>query len=127
MKRMGLLVRAAFLAGCAHQTESWQGQLPAATGEHWQVVTIGTPGRASVGKNALAVDASGGIYIAGQETHNAFKIELCNMLADYPQFAGCLTGPALGAEPSCACPDDDADGDVDLADFARFQRTFVGP
>jgi len=25
------------------------------------------------------------------------------------------------------CQDDEADGDVDLADFARLQRTFIGP
>ncbi|MGB2987127.1 MAG: hypothetical protein WBE26_14740, partial [Phycisphaerae bacterium] len=53
-------------------------------------------------------------------------IELCNTLDDYPLFEGCLTGPGGVADPSCACPDDDADGDVDLADFARFQLTFVG-
>ena len=55
------------------------------------------------------------------------QITLCDTLAHYPLFADCLTGPESEADPACACPDDDADSDVDLADFARFQRTFVGP
>jgi hypothetical protein len=76
---------------------------------------------------AIAVDDSGNAYVAGGGSDNAFKIELCDTLSDYPLFEYCLTGPGEVAEPSCACPDDDADGDVDLADFARFQRTFVGP
>ncbi len=79
------------------------------------------------GSYGIAVDDSGNAYVTGHDSHNAFKIELCDMLAHYPLFAGCLTGPEGVADPSCACPDDDADGDVDLADFARFQLTFVGP
>ena len=75
----------------------------------------------------LAVDVSGNLYVAGYHSNNAFKIELCDILLDYPLFARCLTGPEVVADPSCACPDDDADGDVDLFDFARFQRTFMGP
>jgi hypothetical protein len=77
--------------------------------------------------NAIATDDSGNAYVTGYHSDNAFKIELCDTLNDYPLFAGCLTGPGGVANPSCACPDDDADGDVDLADFARFQLTFVGP
>jgi len=77
--------------------------------------------------NDIAVDDSGNVYVTGKESDNAFKIELCDTLADYPLFEVCLTGPEVVADPSCTCPDDYADGDVDLADFARFQRTFVGP
>ena len=29
--------------------------------------------------------------------------------------------------PALSCPDGDADGDVDLKDFARFQNLFTGP
>ena len=45
----------------------------------------------------------------------------------YSDFEACVTGPGSLTDPTCACSDDDADGDVDLLDFARFQRTFVGP
>ena len=74
----------------------------------------------------IAVDNSGNAYVIGGASDNAFKIELCDTLDDYPLFSGCLTGPGVVADPGCACPDDDADGDVDLADFARFQQTFAG-
>ena len=44
---------------------------------------------------------------------------------------GTYFGPVttLGAKDGTAiyCPDSEDDGDVDLGDFARFQRTFVGP
>ena len=75
----------------------------------------------------IAVDDSGNAYVTGWLSDNAFKIELCDTLNDCPLFVACLTGPEVVADLSCACPDDDVDGDVDLADFARFQRTFVGP
>jgi hypothetical protein len=73
------------------------------------------------------MDDSGNLYVAGSRTDNVFKIELCDTLPHYPLFAECLTGPEVVADPSCACPDDDPDRNVDLADFARFQRTFVAP
>ena len=45
---------------------------------------------------------------------------------DFTYLAVCLSGPAAGgyAAPGCPAFDGDADGDVDLADFAVFQRTF---
>jgi hypothetical protein len=75
------------------------------------------------------VDDSGDVYVTGRNSDNAFKIVLCDTLAHYPQFEECMSasGPGVEADETCGCPDDDADGDVDLADFARFQRTFVGP
>jgi len=79
------------------------------------------------GPYAIAVDDSGNAYVTGYDSFNAFKIELCDTLAYYPLFESCLTGPDLVADADCSCPDDDADGDVDLFDLARFQRTFVGP
>ena len=74
-----------------------------------------------------AVDGSGNVYVTGHDSANAFKIELCDALSDYPLLEGCLTGPGSGAEAGCTCPDDDGDGDVDLADFGRYQRKFAGP
>ncbi len=46
---------------------------------------------------------------------------------DYPRFVSCVTGP--NGEPAsgpCVNHDADADGDVDLADFAAFQTAFTG-
>ena len=78
------------------------------------------------GPYGIAVDESGNVYVTGTESNNAFKIELCDTLDDCPLFADCLTGPEGAAEPGYACPDDDADWDADLADFACFQLTFAG-
>ncbi len=54
-------------------------------------------------------------------------------LADFPQFIECMSGP-IGApgfvSPSPECLNafdfDTPDGDVDLQDFAAFQRAFTG-
>jgi len=45
-------------------------------------------------------------------------------LADYAQFAACMTGPGGGVPPDCACADADNDGDVDVADFAVIKSVF---
>ncbi len=49
---------------------------------------------------------------------------------DYFYFAECVAergnGPDVPSDPGCTWADMDADGDVDFADFARFQRAFTG-
>ncbi|MHC4064061.1 MAG: formylglycine-generating enzyme family protein [Planctomycetota bacterium] len=45
-------------------------------------------------------------------------------LDDYAQFPACLTGPSGGLGPGCGVFDFNDDDDVDLADFAAFQRAF---
>ncbi|HUU83527.1 MAG TPA: C25 family cysteine peptidase [Phycisphaerae bacterium] len=45
---------------------------------------------------------------------------------DYGSFEGCLTGPDGGINSGCECANMDADGDVDLDDFARFQSSCNG-
>ncbi|MFH1110426.1 MAG: choice-of-anchor C family protein [Planctomycetota bacterium] len=46
-------------------------------------------------------------------------------LGDYPILFGCVTGPMQGGLSSdCAQGDFDHDDDIDLADFAAFQREF---
>ena len=48
-------------------------------------------------------------------------------LDDYATFWYCLDGPdGDPVEPECQCADLDEDGDVDLKDFAAFQRLFTG-
>ncbi|MCH8150723.1 MAG: hypothetical protein IH987_22585, partial [Planctomycetes bacterium] len=37
-------------------------------------------------------------------------------------FVNCLTGPSAGKASRCVCPDADSDNDVDLYDYAAFQR-----
>jgi hypothetical protein len=43
---------------------------------------------------------------------------------DYRMFAACFDGPALTTATDCTCADLDADGDVDLVDFAGMQAEF---
>jgi len=65
MKHAGVLLAAGVLAGCVFETGVGRGELPAApAAATWQIVTLGTPGRASVGRNGLAVDASGAVHVA---------------------------------------------------------------
>jgi len=45
---------------------------------------------------------------------------------DFLLFADCLSGPGQPAGGGCAALDLDTDGDVDLADFAEFQRSYDG-
>ncbi len=42
-------------------------------------------------------------------------------LGDFAILHECLAGPEGGLAPACLCVDLDADGDVDLADFAEYQ------
>ncbi len=46
-------------------------------------------------------------------------------LADWSPFVACWTGPESVAPSGCDCADTDVDADVDLADFAVFQRRFL--
>lgn len=48
-------------------------------------------------------------------------------LLDFQAYDICLSGPEGGLAPGCSCLDFDGDQDVDLADFAEFQRTFSAP
>ncbi len=45
---------------------------------------------------------------------------------DSASFMECVTGPDGGLLSGCDCADTDSDGDVDLKDFAEFQRRFEG-
>jgi hypothetical protein len=48
--------------------------------------------------------------------------------ADFPEFAACLGGPGVPADPGClAAYDADGDGDVDLLDLAVYQADYVPP
>ena len=48
-------------------------------------------------------------------------------IADYAEFAGCLTGPDGGPlGPGCSLFDFDSDVDVDLGDMTAFQGYFTG-
>lgn len=48
-------------------------------------------------------------------------------LEDFAEFALCMTGPAEQSGSGCGIFDADADNDVDLLDFAEFQRVFGSP
>ncbi|UCE61086.1 MAG: hypothetical protein JSU63_04915 [Phycisphaerales bacterium] len=47
-------------------------------------------------------------------------------LDDYAELETCLLGPGGGVDTGCRCFDFDKSGDVDLGDFAVFQRLFTG-
>lgn len=44
---------------------------------------------------------------------------------DYTGLNSCFLGPGGGLDPECDCFDLDDNGDVDLRDFAEFQRSFA--
>ncbi len=49
-------------------------------------------------------------------------------LNDCTPFPNCMGGPGVPyGPPECECVDLNADGDVDLSDFADFQSAFTGP
>ncbi|MFH1748540.1 MAG: hypothetical protein ABIG44_16015 [Planctomycetota bacterium] len=48
-------------------------------------------------------------------------------LDDVLLFSACLAGPEVACDPECTCADLDRDSDVDVVDFAVFQRVFTGP
>ena len=48
-------------------------------------------------------------------------------LADFASLAGCMAGPGSDVPTECDCADMDLDADVDLADFAEFQRRISHP
>ena len=47
-------------------------------------------------------------------------------LFDYGMFVGCMTGPGGGVPPECIVFDMNADGAVNLLDFAVLQSAFSG-
>jgi hypothetical protein len=68
--------------------------------------------------------------IAGNiEPHKKGDINLDGSvnLADYALFAECVTGSGNGMLPGCGAADVDDDFDVDVEDFAEFQRSFEAP
>ncbi len=48
-------------------------------------------------------------------------------LAQWSEFAACMTNPDAPLEPGCACWDSDSDGDVDLQDAGAFQNSMAAP
>lgn len=48
-------------------------------------------------------------------------------MTDFIGLADCMAGPDVALPAGCECSDIDADWDVDLIDFYRFQQQFTGP
>jgi sulfatase modifying factor 1 len=48
-------------------------------------------------------------------------------LLDYDEFPGCMAGPGGGLGNDCDVFDSDSDVDVDIVDFAEFQKVFGTP
>ena len=87
--------------------------------------TIGQPdaGAIMLGPN---LELTGGFWfrLAPDDCNSDGEVNL----HDHADLAGaCLAGPDLyPADDACRCFDQDGDGDVDLLDFAEFQRGFTG-
>ncbi len=84
----------------------------------------------TIGQPDAGVSSGGGFQLTG-----GFWFETpfgdCNSdaLTDLVEFGGfdaCSTGPNQPFDPGCACFDANADNDVDLQDFGRFQASFDG-
>ena len=105
--------------------------------------TIDNGGTMSSGDGRLALsgtigqaDAGGGMIGEGLELTGGFWFGRvpgdCNWdgginLFDHEDFVACMGGPSSAPGPSfCPCLDLDGDRDVDLSDFAEFQRIFHG-
>ena len=82
--------------------------------------TIGEPGGGDMSGGTFAL--SGGFWIGCVPGDADCDGGLT--LGDHTQLVPCLLGPGGGLDSGCGCFDFDLDGDVDLADFAEFQRAF---
>jgi hypothetical protein len=79
--------------------------------------------------------AIGGVNLAATlaqadaiSTPPGWALDFNTGLLGFMSFADCLTGPVGSAPPACQdALDHDADEDVDLSDFARYQRLVVSP
>ncbi|MEZ6084406.1 MAG: hypothetical protein R3E58_10820 [Phycisphaerae bacterium] len=58
----------------------------------------------------------------GGDFNNSGSVDL----DDYRSFTPCMEGPEVLLESNCGCFDLDSDGDVDVRDFAEFQKSFTG-
>ncbi|MBN1510850.1 MAG: hypothetical protein JXB13_02455, partial [Phycisphaerae bacterium] len=75
----------------------------------------------------IRVDFDGVPRPAGP-AHDLGSFELLQLsAADLPGMAACLSGPDADATADCASYDLRRDGAVDLADYAVFQASVMGP
>jgi hypothetical protein len=87
--------------------------------------TIGQPDASQLVMTGGTLELTGGFWF-GQVRGD------CNYdggvnLFDFQNCDICLSGPEGGLAADCSCLDFDNDHDVDLADFAEFQRAFSAP
>lgn len=82
-------------------------------------VTIGQPivGTTAGGRFVLTF----GILATGSVEQDEVT---CNGLEEFAALPQCLLGPQNTVASECAAVDLDNDGDVDLADYAEFQKAF---
>ena len=90
--------------------------LPTPTTGTYTVTVIGTA--VNVGLQGYALAITGDVDPIRGDCDATGAPEV----GDFQRLASCLTGPDSSAVSGCACADFDADGDVDMADFAELQR-----
>jgi hypothetical protein len=76
----------------------------------------------------VAVEPAGFIYLAGA-VHTPTDLYVAKLMDDTSMstFAECVAGPEAAYESGCGPADLESDGDVDLADFAAYQKMYVRP
>lgn len=74
----------------------------------------------------VALPVADGVDFIGLSAPGNFNCDPAVNLEDYARLAACLAGPAGGLIDGCAPADADFDADVDLVDFAAFQKAFNG-
>ena len=79
-----------------------------------------------MGLSAFAVSSAATIALAAPTRPGDCDLNWSIDRADVALLAGCLSGPEAAFFAGCDCHDMDADGDVDLGDFAALQTEFYG-
>jgi hypothetical protein len=74
---------------------------------------------------AGSLDDEGGLNAGSAYFYSASRE--CTAMTDFADLQSCFTGRSGGVFPGCDTFDEDADDDVDVEDYARFVRTFIGP
>lgn len=106
----------------SHHTISGGGGTKSTGGAFELSGTIGQPAARTMANGEM--ELTGGFWF--ETPPGDCNFDGITNLAEYGRFTECATGPIGPVDSGCECFDTDRDGDVDLADFGTFQRSFNG-